>query len=133
MLDLVVLQYFSNIFVNKRSTIIADDLVGNVKPCDDMLSDEIGHGYPGGFTKWNGFNPFCKILRGCQYPNVSAGWRINGTNEVQPPSMERPWCGHILQIGGVCMDQVSLHLVGVACFDEVCRIPLHCWPIIAKR
>jgi hypothetical protein len=50
----------------------------------------------------------------------------------QPPGMERPWCGHILQIGGVCMDQVGLHLAGVTCFDEVCRIPLHCWPIIAK-
>ena len=104
----------------------------NAKPCDDMLSDEVGHDCSGGFTKWNGFNPFCEILRGRQYPNVSAGWQINGANEVEPPSVEGPWCGHILQIGGVCMDQIGLHLAGVTCFDEVCRIPLHCWPRIAE-
>ena len=84
-LDPVVLQHFSNIFVDKRSTIVADDLVGNAKSCDDVLSDEVGHGCSGGFAKWNGLDPFRKIFCGCQYPNISTGWRINRANEVQPP------------------------------------------------
>ena len=43
-LDLIIVQDFSNILINKRGTIIANDFVRNAKPCDNMFMDEVGHG-----------------------------------------------------------------------------------------
>ena len=51
-------------------------------------------------------------------------------------SSPQVWKGHgvviFCRLVGGCVDQVCLHLTSVTCFNEVCRISLHSWPIIAK-
>uniref|UniRef100_A0A2N9HSJ8 Aminotransferase-like plant mobile domain-containing protein n=1 Tax=Fagus sylvatica TaxID=28930 RepID=A0A2N9HSJ8_FAGSY len=53
------------IFGDPRSTIITNDLVRDAKPCDDVFTDEVGHGCSNGLMKWDGLNPFCEVL--CNY------------------------------------------------------------------
>ena len=57
MLDPIMLQDFSNILVNKGGTIITNDFVRNTKPCDNVFTDEVIHGYNSCLAQENGLNP----------------------------------------------------------------------------
>ena len=41
MLNMAIVKQFTDIFVNKGSTIIADNLIGNAKSTNYVLTDEI--------------------------------------------------------------------------------------------
>ena len=56
MLDPIMLQDFSNILINKRGTIIANDFVRDAKPYDNMFTDEVGHGCTSRLAQGNGLN-----------------------------------------------------------------------------
>jgi hypothetical protein len=56
-LDPIMLQDFSNTFVNKRGTIITNDFVKNFKPCDNVFTDEVSHDCTNCLAQGNGLNP----------------------------------------------------------------------------
>ena len=64
MLDFVILDDFSNIFVYERSSIFAHNLVWNPKTVEDVLFYEIGHSQPCRFLERNSFHPLRKIFGG---------------------------------------------------------------------
>ena len=75
-------QDLSNILVDKRGAIIANDFIRYAKPCDNVLSDEISRGRTGCLAKGNGFDPLWKIFGSYQDLNVSVERWINRANEV---------------------------------------------------
>ena len=75
-------QDLSNILVDKRGAIIANDFMRYAKPCDNVLPNEISHNRTNCLAKGNGLNPLLKVLDSYQDPNVFAGRWINRANEV---------------------------------------------------
>lgn len=65
MLDMVMVKQFIDIFIDKESAIIADDLMGDAKSTNYMLMDEIYNCGSGGFLQWDCLNPLRKIF--CSY------------------------------------------------------------------
>ena len=65
MLDVAMVKQFANIFVNKGSTIIANNLMGNAKPTNYVLTDDICNRWTGSFLQRDCLNPFCEVL--CSY------------------------------------------------------------------
>lgn len=72
----------STCFVNKWDPIVTHDLVNNLISTHYVLPDKIGYGCFGFFAHWYGFHPFCKILDGTKYPNISFCYWINWFDKV---------------------------------------------------
>ena len=56
-LDPIMFQDLSNILVDKKGAIIANDFMRYAKPCDNVIPNEISHGRTGCLAKGNGLNP----------------------------------------------------------------------------
>ena len=65
MLNVAMVKQFAAIFVDKGSTIIADDLMGNAKSTNYAFMDEICNCWTGSFFQWDCLNPLCEVL--CSY------------------------------------------------------------------
>ena len=63
MLDVAMVKQFMDILVDKKSAIIADDLMGDAKSTNYVLADEICNCWTGSFLKRDRLNPFCEVLR----------------------------------------------------------------------
>ena len=63
MLNVAMVKQFTNIFVDKGSAIITNNLMGNAKPTNYVLTDEICNCWTGSLLQWDRLNPFCEILR----------------------------------------------------------------------
>ena len=61
-LDVVMVKQLADIFVDKGSTIISDNLMGIAKPTNYVLTDEICNHWTGSFLQRDCLNPFCEVL-----------------------------------------------------------------------
>ena len=64
MLDVICLDQVSHVLVYKRGPIVTDQFLGDLEPCNDMLSNEVCHGCPSGLFQRDSFYLFCKVLGG---------------------------------------------------------------------
>ena len=60
MLNMAIVKQFTDIFVNKGSTIIADNLIGNDKSTNYVLTDEISTARPVAFFNGIALTHFVK-------------------------------------------------------------------------
>ena len=63
MLDVVMVKQFVDIFVDKGSTIIVENLMGNAKPTNYVLTNEICDRWTRSFLQRDCLNPFYEVLR----------------------------------------------------------------------
>ena len=96
MLNPILLYHSPNIFVDKRCAVVTYDPMGNLKATHNVLPYEVSYGCPGRLLEWDGFYPLREILCGDQDPYLSIGGWIYRPNKIKPPSMEGPWCSHVL-------------------------------------
>ena len=64
MLDVICLSQALHVFVYKRGPIVTDQSFGDPEPYNDVLSNEVCHGYPNGPFQRASFYLFCKVLGG---------------------------------------------------------------------
>ena len=62
MLNVVMVKQYIDIFVDKGSAVIADNLIGNAKSTNYVLTDEICNCWTGSFLQQDRLNAFCEIL-----------------------------------------------------------------------
>ena len=62
MLNEILFQQTPHILVYKWGPIITNQIRGDPKPGDNVLTNEIGNCYPSGFLQRNGFHPFCEVF-----------------------------------------------------------------------
>ena len=85
-----------------------------------------------GFFQKDNLYPFCIILCGCQDPYMAIRKRVYGSYKIKPPSVERPWCCHVLQHIWVSMDCISKYLACMTYLNHLFRVLFHCWPIVPQ-
>ena len=64
-LNAILLQQTSHILVYKWGPIVTDQIPGDPKSGDNVLTDEIGDYCPSDFLQRNGFHPFCEVFSNC--------------------------------------------------------------------
>ena len=121
-----------HILIYEWGTIVADQSLKDPKACNDVFSNEVCHGCSSGLFQRDSLYPFCKILDGCQGPYMAIRRRIYGSYKIEFLSMERSWCGHILQHIWMSMDCVSKYLACIARFNQLLGVLLHCGPIVPQ-
>ena len=101
MLHAIMLCHGLHIFIYERCPIIRDNLVGYVEATYDVLPYEIGYYSACCLLERDGLHPLGKIFCCHQNPNIFSTCWVSGANKIQPPSVEWPWGGHVLQSGGM--------------------------------
>ena len=70
-LDVICFGQVLHVFVDERGPIVTDQPPGDLESCNDVLSNEVCHGYSSGPFQRDSFYPFCKVLSDCQDPYVN--------------------------------------------------------------
>ena len=132
MLDVICLGHVLHILIYERGSIVADKSPGDLESCNDVFSNKVCHNCSSGLFQRDSLYPFCKILSGCQDPYIAIGRRVYGSYKIKPPSVERPWCGHILQHIWMSMDYISKYLACMTCFNQLLKVLYHRRPIVPQ-
>ena len=74
MLDVIGLGQVLHVPIYKQGSIVTDQSLGDPEPYDDVLPNEVFHSCSSGLFQRDSIYPFCKILGGCQDPDMAIGW-----------------------------------------------------------
>ena len=106
-----------HILIYERDSIVDNQPPRDPEPCNNMFSNEVCHSYSSGLFQRDDLYPFCKALGDYQDPYMAIRGRIYWSYKIKPPSVERPWCGHILQHIWMSMNCISTYLACMTHFN----------------
>jgi len=94
-LDIICLNQIPHDLVYESGPIVTNQTLGDLEPCNDVLSNEVCHDCPNGFFQRDDLYLFCK-LGGYHDPYMAIRGRVCRTYKIKSPSVERPRRCHIL-------------------------------------